>query len=339
MHTKLAGRLPLQAMIAQHLDAAQTKLAAVDEKEKKKVEKLVAFEKKEHGHIPSEKEEREEYEKKASAIDFRDPDEIEKLASALELVGEKLAADSVVNGGESKQGGEQLATMGPVGGKQPYKHDKARHQIPAPTTKATKDNPGPANAMATDDERAPGGNGAKYPAKGVLKTAGQGVLDRIAARKQEALGGAEEPAEAAPVVEITEKQASAAEYILGKIAESTQGGMTLDSASGQGPKPPSQPGRQLISSNSAPVSATKKDAKSPRKPELAQVLTEPAMTRATDSKVHENLRNASKGGVKIAGAAAKVYLQKIAEEGCTCGKQGECRYCKLAKAVEAKKAS
>lgn len=45
---------------------------------------------------------------------------------------------------------------------------------------------------------------------------------------------------------------------------------------------------------------------------LSEVLTEPAMSRSTDSTVQENLRNASAGGVKI--AAARAYLQKIASD-------------------------
>ena len=116
------------------------------------------------------------------------------------------------------------------------------------------------------------------------------------------------------VGQIGEKEKkSAVEFILEKAAEYHGGGETLDSKSGSGPKPPSNPGRQLIANNKAPVSATKREAKAPRKPELAQVLTEPALTKSTDSVVQDNLRNASKGGVKIA-EAAKEALQKIASD-------------------------
>lgn len=431
MHTKLAGHLPLQEMIAHHIDAARAKVAAAEEsdKAKEKAKKLIAYEKKEHGgKIPSEKEEEAEHEKTSSAF-FQDPGSIEKLAEALEYVGEKLAGDSIVNGGEAKQGGEQLATMGVVPGKQPYKRDAAKHQVPAPGTQGTKDNPGPANAMATDESRAPGGNGAKYPAKGVLKTASESVMDRIAAKAAQqfdvevedgeektasddhkgakrvakgaliggaaaglgplatgagglaygagkhpkmtgkalkalakevgkhpgrsakavgtaakiygkamwrpALGGAALGAAAGGAHHLYKKhkeKKSSAEFILNKLAEFHGGGETLDD---QAAPVPSNAGRQMISSNKAPVSATKREAKAPRKVELKEVLTEPAMTSSTDSKVNENLRNASKGGVKI--AAAKAYLQKVAEEGCTCGDKGECRHCKLAKAIEAKK--
>lgn len=335
MHSKLAGRLPLQAMVAQHIEAAREKLAAADERDEKKVKKLVEYEKKEHGgKIPSVKEEEAEHEKTAS-IDFQDPESIEKLAMALESVGEKLAGDGVFLGGEHKQGGELLpVNRTPVGGKQPYKRDAGKHQVPNGTgMMATIDNPGAATAIPTDDKRAPGGNGAKYPAKGVLKTAGQSVLERIEARKAEMFGEtAEETEEATP--EMAAKTASAVGYVLDKIAEYHGGGETLDDKSAP---VPSNAGRELIGSNAAVVAATKKKAKSPRKGELAQVLTEPALTRSTDSKVHENLRNADKGGVKI--AAAKALLQKIASEGCGCGGTGECRSCRLSKAIEARQAS
>jgi hypothetical protein len=343
MHSKLAGRLPLQAMVAQHIEAAREKLAAADEKDEKgeksekKVKKLVEYEKKEHGgKIPSVKEEEAEHEKTAS-IDFTDPESIEKLATALEDVGEKIAADGIFLGGEHKQGGEQLPvnkTM--VSGKQPYKRDAARHQVPNGTgMMATIDNPGAATAIPTDDKRAPGGNGAKYPAKGVLKTAGQSVMEKIEARKAEMFGETK-PAEETPAAkpEMAAKTASAVSYVLDKIAEYHGGGETLDDK----PAPvPSNAGRELIGSNAAVVAATKKKAFSARKAELAQVLTEPAQSKASDSKVHENLRNADKGGVKI--AAAKALLQKIASEGCGCGGSGECRSCRLSKAIEARQAS
>jgi hypothetical protein len=332
MHTKLAGRLPLQEMIAQHIESARVKLAAAEGKDEKKDEKkekkLVEYEKREHGgKIPSVKEEEAE---KTASIDPFDPDDIEKLASALDVVAEKLAGDSIELGGEKSQGGEVLPTQTPTGGKQTYTGAKAKTQIPTTTKEKKVVDNGAATAMETDDNRAPGGTGAKYPAKGVLKTAGQSVLERIEAKRAEAAGEA---------VLVPEKTAGAIDYVLEKIkaAEFMGGGQTLTDDKTPHTGTPSNPGRQMIANNKAPVSATKREAKAPRKPELAQVLKEPALTSSTDSIVNQNLRNASKGGVKI--AAAKAYLQKIAEEGCTCGKDGTCRHCKLTKAVEAKKAS
>lgn len=325
MHSKLAGRVPLADMVARTLDSARTKLAAAECKDGKseKEKKLLDYEKKEHGHVPSVKE--EEQEKKAGAdMDF------DKLAMALDAAGDLLIkeADSIENGGESKQGGEQLPTASPVGGKQPYKHDKSKHPVPTSSSSvSTKDNPGAATAMATNEGKKPGG--APYPAKGVLKTAADSVKDKVQAAKDG------EKKDDKKDEKDTEKKAAseAVDYILGKVAEIRGGGETLDDKSAP---VPSNPGRQLISSNKAVTDATRAQAKAPRKAELAQVLTEPAMTRSTDSKVHENLRNASKGGVKI--AAAKVLLEKIAAEGCTCDKKGECRYCKMKAVLDKKKA-
>ena len=409
MHSKLAGHLPLADMIANVIDQSRSKIAAADEKEK--VKKLVAYEKKEHGgKIPSEKEEKEEHEKKSSAvIDFQDPEQVEKLASALDTMAELLVTDDEetvdekgeeevakeaadLNGGEKKQGGTQLPVMPAVGGKQAYTGNKAKTQIPAPTVKATNDNPGAANAMATDEGRAPGGTGAKYPAKGVLKTAAEQVLakiqeerakeagakdvaqvavsrakkipgmvgkhlERVGKRSAEiamrtgkgsaqnlnpthakAIGGAVYGTGAAAAGGAAvgakklhdkhkEKKSEAVDFILSKIAEVKGGGEVLANTA----PVPSNPGRQLISSNAAPAAAKKVDAKSPRKKELAQVLNEPAMTSSTDNTVQQNLRNASKGGVKI--AAVKAELQKIASD------PSDPRHEALMEAVKAKQAS
>lgn len=480
MKTKLAGRLSLQEAIAQTLSETKEKLASSrgDGKEEAKEKKLLAFEKKEHGHLPSVKEEKEECSKEASVIDAHDPDEVEKLAAALDEGAGLLVkeADSIENGGESKQGGEQLPTQSPTGGKQPYKHDKARHQIPTRTGMISpKDNRGASTAVPTDDNRAPGGTGAKYPAEGPLRKKGgvesleavvqaaieaqgtgellveaaevpevekqafsvtekghafdaekakhkkeyhenrteslqkhravgyldpdthsnparfrdvfrfnhEGVDHRVNARHQayvekkhkagknayNPFGGTLTPTEkeeggskgmlgmygrigkhdtAKKALEAKEKKKESAaapepketavDFILGKLAkvenggEAKQGGEQLANHA----PVPSNPGRNLISSNAAPAKATKREAKAEPKRALKEVLTEPALSASTDSKVNENLRNASKGGVKI--AAAKALLAKIAEEGCQCGGDKTCRHCKMKKAAAELKA-
>lgn len=347
MHSKLAGhRLPLQEMITAHIDAARVKLAAAEGKDDDgKVKKLLKYEKKEHGHVPSVEEEEKEKKSSASAIDFHDPDHMDKLAAALDEVGDALVkqSDSVFIGGEKKQGGETLPTQSPTGGKQNYNTGQAtpKHQVPKKTPeKATVDNPGAATAVETDDKRAPGGTGAKYPAKGVLKTAAQSVKDMIEAKKGEKKDekkGDEKKEEKKDEKKEDKEKTSAVDFILPKLAEFHGGGETLDSPSETGPKPAMVPGRALVQNKDQIKNVTKREAKAPRKAELKQVLTEPALSKAHDPVVQNNLRNASKGGVKI--AAAKAYLQKIAEEGCKCGDKGTCRHCKLASAIKAKKAS
>jgi len=406
MKSKLAGRLSLQDMISAQLETAREKLAA-SEPESEKVKKLVEYEKSYHGHVPSPEEEMEEKkkarkagakaekaaeeaEKKASA------DDVEKLASALDYVGEMLKeADAIENGGEYKGGGEQIPTASPVGGTQPYKKDASKRWAALLSTPPEKASDAPAaTAMMTNEGKAPGG--APFPAKGVLKTAAKGEEESEAERKRlekghrragaaiggvaGAIHGAEGAygrftgREVAPgrfrgihtrghgrpgagaiggalggaavgyvgghirnamanAMSSKEKKSSAAVgYILDKIAEYKGGGETLDD---QAAPVPANAGRELIQSNQALIDYTKRQAKSPRKAELAQVLVEPAMTATTDSKVNENLRNAPQAGVKI--AAAKALLQKIAEEGCSCNGKKECRYCKMQAVLEKKK--
>jgi hypothetical protein len=423
MLSTLAGHLPLQDMIQQTIDSAREKIAAAEDKDKK----ANPFAKHEKGESKAEeKKEEAAKEKKSSAIlDISDPEEMDKLASALDEMGDDFIkeADSIENGGESHQGGQQLATMSPVGGKQSYKKDSAHHQVPTSTGLETKKETGSAKTAVPDTQhKPPVPLNAAYPAKGVLKTAEfppkkddeekdkgekkpfpfakkeekgekkeepkkeedkekkssavvalQNALEKVSAEygkaeKEEhkriargaghvggalgalklglkgatsgnstvagrvakglggaALGGlagegvgyglarASNRVDRAIGGEGKKEKKSAVDFIMDKVAEFHGGGETLDSKSGSGPKPPSQPGRQLIANNKAPVSATKREAKAPRKAELAQVLTEPAMTKSTDSKVQDNLRNASKGGVKIA-EAAKEALQKIAAD-------------------------
>jgi hypothetical protein len=466
MKTKLAGHLPLQEAIARTIEEAREKMKlAADESDKDKTKKLLAFEKKEHGHIPSVKEEKAEYEKTSSVLDPTDPEDVEKLAAALDFVSEKLA-DSIENGGESHQGGQQLPTQSPTGGRQSYSFGQAtkKHQVPNSTGLIVgKDNPGAKTAVPTDDHRAPGGNGAKYPPKGPFKTASVNLLQDVLAaetgiekdagkftaavksgagkvsaflkgrpeayrnakkglhaavtgkgtvgagkngmtkrERLKAMGGAiksvgpelgvagaaaaggaaalklrkgkkgkkkhassvsdivanlrsnaghgfrravqaakDNPGKAAAGAaalgtgagfvagRASKEKKSAIDYILGKISavenggESKQGGEQLSNTA----PVPSNPGRQMISSNAAPKAATKREAKAPQKKLLKEVLTEPAQSASTDPVVKNNLRNASKGGVKI--AAARAFLQKVAEEGCKCEDAGTCRYCKM----------
>lgn len=349
MHSKLAGHLPLQEMIAATLESARSKIAAAEEKEEKKgfpfgKKKEEKKESPAHERGESKKEEKEEHEKMSSAVlNYSDPESMDKLAAALDEFGDELLkeADSIENGGESHQGGQQLATMSPVGGKQVYTGAKAKHQVPTSTGMQGDPSQGKAQTQVPNDHaRAPGGTGAKYPAKGVLKTGAaalKAIVEKVAEEKNE--DKAEEKAEKKPPFakkeETKEKKSEAVDFILNKLAEYHGGGETLDSKSGDGPKPPSQPGRQLIANNQAPVSATKREAKGPGRKQLSEVLSEPAQTKSTDSTVQDNLRNAAKGGVKI--AAVKAYLGKIAEAGCVCAGAGECDYCRMKAAVEKKR--
>jgi hypothetical protein len=312
MKEKLAGHLPLAEMISQQITAARHKMkvASAGSAEEKEVEETT--------------------EKVASSIDFTNPDDIEKLASALDSVAEKLAGDKVDNGGEKPQGGQKLPVMSAVGGRQSYKKDSApKHAVPNSTgmDSASDGSSGNKTMVPTDEKKGPYLH-QPYPKKGVLKTAAQSVMDKIRTKVTDKKEDKPEPE--------TEKKSEAVQFILGKIAatsasgESRQGGMTLDSKSGEGVKPPtggSNSARGALESSSAATNLKKRDAKKIQVPQLSQVLTEPALSKAKDNKVQENLRNADKGGVKI--AAARAYLQKIAAGGCTCEGDGSCKYCVL----------
>lgn len=338
MNTSLAGYTPLRALLQQAITNGQEKVAAAEGRtgSKKEAEK------------PVEK----PVEKTASAdgIDFRNPDHMEKLASALEEAGSKLAAGEV-----AFMGGEKVPSTGvvpnnkPVGGKQPYKKDSATsaHLVPNSTGLVSRpDGAGP-TLVPDNKDKAPGGKA--YPAKGVLKNASAEILEKLKAGKAEAEKAATAKADdKTTVITPAEKTAAKTEekpsgtdalsFIterMDKVAygevEKRMGGDTLDSASGSGA--PKQPGdgnsdRKALKTNTGPVDLKKVQAKATEKKDLKQVLTEPALSKAHDSKVHENLQNASKGGVKIA-EVAKALVEKIAAEGCTCGGKGECRYDKM----------
>src|SRR4051812_23058002 len=130
MHTKMAGHLSLHDMIAGVISDSREKLAADEKKEEKKDGKkpppFMAKKKDDHDGDDKKEEKGDKGDKeKESSVDFSDPNDVEKLASALDHVGEKIAADSTYIGLESKQGGEVLATMSKVPGKQPYKKDSS----------------------------------------------------------------------------------------------------------------------------------------------------------------------------------------------------------------------
>lgn len=330
MNAKMHGHIPLADMISQAIEGARAKMASVVDVEETELSVVEATEK-----VASAEE----------TINISSPEEIEKLAAALEQLGEKIKeADSVENGEESRQGGEQIPTNTQVGGKQPYKANKGKHQPPKSIgTKQIGDGGKSPTLIENDEHKAPGMH-SPYPKKGVLKmSAAQSVMEQIKAKAQEK---AEEATET--VVEDKEKKSSAVDFLLGKIAatrfskESPQGGMTLDSASEEGvPARPSNVAnsdRHLITSAKSAVNYTKRDAKANEKKMLKEVLTEPAQTKSTDSKVQENLRNASKGGVKIAAEQARVYLAKIKEAGCSCDGKSECKFCKMKTAMDKSKA-
>lgn len=278
MHTKMAGGdLPLQEMIARHISQSQSARFAV---------KTAASEEKAEEKKEGKKHERKEtkaFEKKEDAKEestektagFDSLDGLYKFAHALQVVGEKIASD--LNGGESVGGGEQIPVNKVTPGTQQYKKDGTKKfKVPASTPLETPGDSAGQTATQTHVSGAPGG------AQGQVKSASR-------------------------------------DFLLQKIAEAQGGGMTLDSASGQNvsvPKPASggNSARAGIGSNEAAINFTKGKAKAPQKSQLAQVLAEPAFSGSSDTKLQENLSNTGKAGVKLASAARRALLEKIAND-------------------------
>jgi hypothetical protein len=97
----------------------------------------------------------------------------------------------------------------------------------------------------------------------------------------------------------------------------------------------------MIASNEAAIDATKQEAKEVPKKRMGEVIEEPALSASSDKTLDANLGAATvdQAGAKI--AAARVLLQKVASQGCTCGSDsphnGSCSFCKLASRIEKRK--
>lgn len=175
-------------MIANVISDAMEKVAEDESAKKKKVKKLVAYEKAEHGHIPSPEEEETEKEKTAS-VSGVSAMFIEKLATAVEYIAgnfdsisfpmkgvlQKAAEESGSSVGAGKGPGA-LEVSQSIGGQQNYNLGHA-HNIEASSSKAGKPLSGAHEGdgkgqLDNDMHNAPGGGGigptAKYPVKGPL---------------------------------------------------------------------------------------------------------------------------------------------------------------------------
>ncbi len=346
----MRSSLPLHAMIQNVIDGAKTKLAA-DEQKDPKVKNLLKFEKKEHGHIPSVEEEKEEYgSEKVAEASFTDPTYVEKLASAVDWLSENVdaieppgpvalalakVAETGSPGGAGKGKGA-LTVSKSIGGQQSYKKD---HPATEDASKSTANAPlsaaglpGGKTQLENNMHDAPGNNSGSVPHTAYPP---KGPLVNLKAKTASATS----PSEAAKNL-IMEKLAGEDTFKANISAPRTanplagKGGLQSFDSTQAPPKASGGPtsgfgnqGRKLISSNQAAIDYKKKDAKSPVKAQLKEVLDEPALSRKTDTVVPRNLRNADKGGVKI--AQVRNRFAKIAAAGCTCGGKGECQFCSL----------
>lgn len=150
-------------------------------------------------------------------------------------------------------------------------------------------------AMETTINDAPGGN-ESWKDKDVLKQAAAALLKKTAASKQ-----------VARVLKLI-KQAD----VPPQATEAEQGVPALPG--------PAASQEKLIDSIDAAINYTKRDAKAEPKERMGEVLDEPAQKKTTDTVLQNNLSNTSEAGTKISSvkvAAARAYLKKVAEAGCS----------------------
>ena len=159
------------------IKTAQLKLAEDSERDpkaktKEKVKRLLDFEKKEHGHIPSVKEEEEEYESKKEA--GLSDEYVEKLAAAADFLAENLEAIEEVPQGPIAKALKKMASRHPgepavsqaIGGTQAITHDKPAGLDAATESHNTALLPG--GKIWNNLNKRPGGGGVQ----GQVKAAG-----------------------------------------------------------------------------------------------------------------------------------------------------------------------
>lgn len=245
---------------------------------------------------------------------------IEKLAAALDTVASNLnnldwrrkfaesTNDPTVV--EPKDLGTQVAPGG-----------KIKNQPPiTPKLQAVVTSPSP-TAMPTDEDKSAD---RLYPAEGVLTTKQGSMQQAYAAvlrRKMAAAMGDPEPNISAPKSDA--------------LPEDRKSGMAR-------PAEVTRQVNKMLSSNEAAMNITQRDAKEAPKKRMGEVFSEPALSAKTDTTLDAafGADTVDQAGAKI--AAARVLLQKIAAEGCTCKKgnseEGSCDSCVLKKRLGEKNA-
>lgn len=353
MTSKLASRLPIQQMIASVIDSATEKVASDHSDRNRKVRELLSYEKKEHGHIPTPTEEEAEKTKTATA-----PAYIEKLASALDYISTHFDQIEFPNKGVLQKAAEHLGSspqgagkgegalkvMEAIGGEQNHNLGQA-HDIEASSSKThaplSGSHEGDGKTQLDNNmHHAPGGGGlaptAKYPPKGPLvagpTASGSHSKEKAASFIRQAV-----------LRKLAGEDVMKANIEAERTANPLAGMGQLESFDSSQPAPhqagdetggSGNQARRLIASNQAAIDATKRDAKGPVKTQLSEVLDEPALNASTDPVLKNNLQNTGSAGVKI--AAARVALEKVAQQGCTCTRiDQECDYDRLVKAAAA----
>ncbi len=263
---------------------------------------------------------------------------VEKLAAALEFVLDNSRIDEEVEPVKEAAapgpgtGPNHLTTLEGPGGKNtiaPNQQGSATpgHQVPKRTGLVNPGNQpaGPSTALETNK-----------PVAGTQKVSSVSIADlrKVAGAK----GGAEKViapvAKEASLVDAfisTVKQAEDAINPAHISAGSADSAALRVSASGEdggapaGGKPQGPTG--LVASNDSARNYTRGDAKAQVKPQLAKVLSEPALSSAHDNVLQKSFKHTGQAGVKISSslktASAKALLEKLAEEAAEAAKAGK----------------
>jgi hypothetical protein len=164
-----------------------------------------------------------------------------------------------------------------------------------------------ANAAKVQAAQDPGKAGAETAGGASLKKKAEeaGVPSNLAAAMISKFKVAEDAINPASVSGGTAPVLQSAAGVTPAMNQGHEAGeATPDKAKGQ------SAGRELIQSNEAAINATKGQAKKPVKSPLAEVLTEPALSKAHDPVLNKSLSSTSDAGVKI--SAAQELLKKLA---------------------------
>lgn len=375
---KLASKLPLQQMIANVISNATEKLAS-DQEDKKKVQRLVAFEKEEHGHIPTPAEEREELQKTAS-VNTSDS-YIEKLASAVEFIAGNFDTIEFPNKGVLQKAAESVSTLGggspqgagkgegaldvsqAISGKQSYNMGHARN-TEASSSKADKplsgahDGDGKAQ-LDNDMHHAPGGGNiaptAKYPPKGPLvagptaKTASVQELyqSAISSKGSTKTASPTSPMRQAVLAKLAGEDVAKANITAERSANplAGMGQLTSTDASESSPSQAGDAGSGFGNQARRLIGSNQAaiDAtKGDAKGPVKTQLSEVLEEPALSSSTDPVLEEnlRNTGKAGVKIAAARAALTKVAQQGCTCMTiDGECSYCKLQKVAAATKSN
>lgn len=242
-----------------------------------------------------------------------------KLASAVEYIVQNPSSIHPVLGRVKVASPPQVASMGPGKGPNPMKTNlmdatpgeqstvsgEAKTKVPMTnaTGKAIPGDKQPDNAMEDNlrDMKGP------YPTEGPLKQAS--FRERYISALRKRAADSENPASIASA-----KSTALPENQPDKVKRPAE--VTSQ--------------EKHIASNDAAINVTKRDAKAVPKKRMAEVLSEPAQTSATDKILDENLGKqvVDQAGAKV--ASARALLKKVASDGCSCSGNGTCGHCKVA---------